>query len=91
MLSAVSPMPNSDDQAIPFNDVATAVIACFVAVERDFALATAAALAAYGLAGERAAQIAQGPGTFPAHLMDALAGLTSEAVQRGARIQEECR
>lgn len=71
--------------------MATAVIACFVAVEPDFTLASAAALAAYGLAGERAAQIAQGPGTFPAHLMDALAGLTSETVQRGARIQEECR
>lgn len=68
--------------------MATSVVAAFAAAEKDSAVAAASALAAYGLAGEIAAQRAQGPGTFQAHLFDALAGLTEEAIRAGARIQE---
>lgn len=69
--------------------MATAVTACFAAVEADFARAAAAALAAYGLAGEQAALASQGPGTFEPHLIDAFAALTEEAVAAGAHIEED--
>lgn len=66
--------------------MATAVVAAYAAVEPDYALAAAAALAAYGLAGEIAGARAQGPGTFQMHLFDALAGLTPEALRAGVRL-----
>jgi len=66
--------------------MATAVVAAYAAVEPDYALAAAAALATYGLAGEIAAGRSQGPGTFQMHLFDAMAGLTPEALQAGVRI-----
>ena len=69
--------------------MATSVIAAFAAVEKDSALAAAAALACYGLAGERAAEQAQGPGTFQMHLFDALAALDEDAVRAGARLEQE--
>jgi hydroxyethylthiazole kinase len=57
----------------------SALVAACRAVEPDAALAAAAALTAYGIAGEIAAERAQGPGSFAIHLIDALAGL-DEAV-----------
>jgi hydroxyethylthiazole kinase len=68
--------------------MATSVLACCAAVERDSTLAAAAALAVYGLAGELAADRATGPGTFQMHLFDALASLTEDQVRAGARIEE---
>lgn len=68
--------------------MATAVVAAYAAVERDYFSATASALAAYGLAGEIAAERSQGPGTFQMHLFDALAGLSEEALLAGVRIGE---
>lgn len=52
---------------------AGALIAACCAVESNFALAAAAALTAYGVAGEMAAETARGPGSFGVHLIDALA------------------
>jgi hydroxyethylthiazole kinase len=69
--------------------MATSVIAAFAAVEKDFALGAAAALACYGLAGERAAARAQGPGSFQMHLFDALAQLDEDAVRAGVRLQQD--
>jgi hydroxyethylthiazole kinase len=69
--------------------MATAVVASFAAVEPDYAGAAAAALAAYGLAGQIAAERAAGPGTFQMHLFDALAGLTADALLAGARLEVE--
>ena len=66
--------------------MATAIVAAYAAVEHDYVVAAAAALAAYGLAGQIAAERAQGPGTFQVHLFDAVAGLTEEALRAGARI-----
>lgn len=66
--------------------MATSVVAAYAAVEHDYVAAAAAALAAYGLAGQIAAERAQGPGTFQVHLFDALAGLTEEVLRSGARI-----
>jgi hydroxyethylthiazole kinase len=67
--------------------MSTAVTAAYAAVEKDYLLAAASALAAFGLAGEIAARDAAGPGTFHVRLYDALAGLTSEALKNGARIE----
>ncbi|HEY5255102.1 MAG TPA: hydroxyethylthiazole kinase, partial [Acidobacteriaceae bacterium] len=68
--------------------MATSVVAACAAVENDAVIATAAALAAYGLAGEFAAKKAQGPGTFQVQLFDAVAGLTEDALRNGIRISE---
>jgi hydroxyethylthiazole kinase len=67
----------------------TSVIAAFSAVEKDSALAAAAALACYGLAGEKAAERSQGPGSFQMHLFDTLAALTEDDVRSGVRIDLE--
>jgi hydroxyethylthiazole kinase len=69
--------------------MSTSVVASCAAVEKDAVHAAAAALAAYGLAGQIAAEKAQGPGTFQALLFDALAGLSQESLLAGMRIEEE--
>jgi hydroxyethylthiazole kinase len=58
----------------------SALVAACRAVEPDPALAAAAALTAYGIAGEIAAERAAGPGSFAMHLIDALAGLDEVAL-----------
>jgi hydroxyethylthiazole kinase len=68
--------------------MATSVVAACAAVEKDFVLATVAALAAYGLAAELAAAKSQGPGTFQVHLYDAVAGLSDDALRAGMRISD---
>ncbi len=67
--------------------MATTVVACYAAIERDSFVAATSALAVYGLAGEIAAHRAKGPGSFHVELYDALAGLTEEAVRSGVRIE----
>jgi hydroxyethylthiazole kinase len=49
-----------------------AFVCAALAVEADAWLATLAALAAFGVAGEIAAQVAQGPGSFAVGMIDAL-------------------
>ncbi|CAN7398178.1 hydroxyethylthiazole kinase [Bosea sp. LjRoot9] len=66
---------------------AGALIAAACAVESNPALAAAAALTAYGIAGEIAAERSNGPGSFAVALIDALAGI-DEATLR-ARMGEE--
>jgi len=68
--------------------MATTVIAIFCAVESDKLLATASALAVYGLAAQNAARGARGPGSFRTALLDCLYNLTPAEVMRGARIVE---
>jgi len=67
--------------------MSTTMVAAFAAVEKDYAFAAAAALAAFGLAGEKAAVGAKGPGSFHVALYDELAALTPEALRAGARIR----
>ncbi len=67
--------------------MATAVTAAYAAVEKDHAVASAAALAAFGLAGEIAAHDSPGPGTFHVRLYDALAQLTADRLRSSARIE----
>ncbi|MGA2766258.1 MAG: hydroxyethylthiazole kinase [Spirochaetia bacterium] len=68
--------------------MATTVIAIFCAVESDKLIATAAALASYGLAAQNAARGVKGPGSFRAALIDCLYNLKAADVARGVRIVE---
>lgn len=65
---------------------ATAIIGAFLAVDKDPVQATATALAYFGLAGEKAAEKADGPGSYQAALLDALYKITPEHLIAGARI-----
>lgn len=67
---------------------ATVIIGAFLAVEKDPVIASAAALAFFGLAGEQAALDAPGPGTFWQKVLDALYTISPEDLAAGARITE---
>jgi hydroxyethylthiazole kinase len=67
--------------------MSSAITGCFLAVARHTPLeAAAAALAAFGVAGEDAARAPKGPGSFHVGLYDALAGLAPETFDARARI-----
>ena len=65
----------------------SAVVAAFLTVEPDPVAATAEALAVYGLAAERAARAADGPGSLRWRLLDELAGLDEATLQEGVKIR----
>lgn len=65
---------------------ATTAISCFCAVEGDPLIATAAALGYYGLAGEEAAGVSNGPGSFQVALYDALFTLSEDRMLEALRI-----
>jgi len=64
----------------------TGIVAAFAAPASDRYEATVAAIVYYGLAGEQAAQRAEGPGSFPAAFIDALAAIDADPLDRGAGI-----
>ena len=67
--------------------MSSAITGCFLAVAGDWPLdAAAAALAAFGVAGEDASREAKGPGSFHVGLYDALAGLEPVTLDARARI-----
>jgi hydroxyethylthiazole kinase len=66
---------------------ATAIIGAFLAVEPHPLTAATTGLAYFGLAGEKAAAKASGPGTFQIALLDALYEMKEEELKAGARIQ----
>jgi len=66
--------------------MATSLVAAFAAVAEDSWMATTAAMVAMGVAGELAASQAGGPGTFRSHLLDAVAALDSEQLQRRQKL-----
>lgn len=66
--------------------MATTACACFLAVADEPLTAVAAALACYGLAGEKAAQISRGPGAFQSDLLDILAGLSPDEILEKLRV-----
>jgi hydroxyethylthiazole kinase len=68
--------------------MAASVTGVYNAVSRDRVTASAAALAAFGIAGEKAAERAAGPGSFKTALFDALSSLTPEDLGKYARIRE---
>jgi len=65
---------------------ASAVIGAFLAVESDPLVAAAQGLAVFGLAGERAAAQAHGPGSLRWRLVDELANLDEASLREGVRI-----
>jgi hydroxyethylthiazole kinase len=66
--------------------MATAVVAIFCAVESDRLAAATAALVCYGIAGQEAARVARGPGSFRAALLDSLYALSPAMVEAEARV-----
>ncbi|NBB70896.1 MAG: hydroxyethylthiazole kinase, partial [Alphaproteobacteria bacterium] len=64
----------------------TGVVGAFLAATADPMEATVGALALFGVAGERAASRAAGPGSFVAPYVDALATVDGEALAAGARL-----
>jgi len=67
--------------------MAASVTGVFAAESKDTVLASAAAFAAFGIAGERAAAGARGPCSFRTALLDELAALTPDDLARAARIK----
>ncbi len=65
--------------------MSSAVTGCFLAVEGSPLDAAVAALVAFGVAGEDAAQDAKGPGSFHVNLYDALAALDPGTLDDRAR------
>ncbi|MEM8551274.1 MAG: hydroxyethylthiazole kinase [Pseudomonadota bacterium] len=64
------------------------LVSALVAVSEDAFTACVAAAALMGVAGEMAEEKAAGPGTFAAHLIDAVAALDGAAVARRMAIRE---
>lgn len=67
--------------------MASSVTGAFAAVESDRVLSSAAALAAFGVAGERAARAARGPYSFRTALFDDLYSLTPADLAAEARVR----
>jgi hydroxyethylthiazole kinase len=70
---------------------ASALCAAFAAVNPDHFAATAAAMAVMGIAGEIAAEKAEGPGSFPVIFLDTLFNLTGGEIERRLKIEESPR
>ena len=66
---------------------ASALVGAFVAVGTDPLVATVAALAVLGVAGEVAAERAEGPGTLQLHLLDALHSMDERTLAARARVR----
>ncbi|MCG8566135.1 MAG: hydroxyethylthiazole kinase [Desulfobacterales bacterium] len=64
---------------------ATAICGAFAAVNPDMAQAAAHAMAVMGIAGEMAADQAQGPGSLQMHFIDALYQLSADEIARRFR------
>lgn len=67
----------------------SAFIAAALVVEDDPLIATAAALIAFGVAGEVAAARSKGPGSFAVEIIDAIHGLTFETIVERTRVTVE--
>ncbi|MDO9555012.1 MAG: hydroxyethylthiazole kinase [Atribacterota bacterium] len=64
----------------------TSLIATFAAVCDDYVMASTGALVCFGLAGERAAVKAQGPGSFKVNLFDEVYNLNEEIIRKGLKV-----
>jgi hydroxyethylthiazole kinase len=68
---------------------ATVIIGAFLAVDPDPVTATTTGLAYFGLAGEKAAAIAQAPGSFMIAMLDSLYTLDEKDMEKGAKIHSQ--
>jgi len=64
----------------------SALVAAALVVEPDAFIAASAALTAFGVAGEVAAEDATGPGSFASAIIDALYGLAGATLRRHAKV-----
>jgi hydroxyethylthiazole kinase len=67
---------------------ASALCGAFAAVEKDARVAVAQAMAVMGIAGEMAAQKADGPGSLQMHFLDILYRINREDIARLLKIEE---
>jgi hydroxyethylthiazole kinase len=67
--------------------MASSLVGAFAPTSEDHVATSTAALAAFGIAGERASARAAGPYAFKAALMDEVAALTPEDLSRSARLR----
>ncbi|MCA1915947.1 hydroxyethylthiazole kinase, partial [Methanospirillum hungatei] len=67
--------------------MAASVIGSCAAVTQDYLSASATGVASFGIAGERAAVDAAGPGSFKYRLFDSMASVTPDDLDRYARIR----
>ncbi|MCX6682474.1 MAG: hydroxyethylthiazole kinase [Methanoregula sp.] len=67
--------------------MAASLAGAFAAVAGDYVVSSAAALAAFGIAGEKAAALASGPYSFRTALFDELASLIPDDIVRDARVR----
>jgi len=63
----------------------TSLIATFAAVCDDYIMASTGALVCFGLAGERAAVKARGPGSFKVNLFDEIYNLNEKIICKGLK------
>ncbi|WP_236692680.1 hydroxyethylthiazole kinase [Aneurinibacillus tyrosinisolvens] len=66
----------------------TSIVGVYAAVEKDYAVAAAAALSTYGVAAELARQTVSAPGSYQIALLDALYSMEETQVREGVRILE---
>jgi len=69
------------------NCMITAAVGAFVAVEKDLALAAAAAVVCCGVTAEIAAESSKGPASFKTNFIDQLYNLTAEDVKKRQRVE----
>jgi hydroxyethylthiazole kinase len=67
--------------------MASSIVGAFAATSKDRLLTSGAAMAAFGIAGERAARKAHGPYSFKVNLFDEMARLTPNDLENEARIR----
>jgi len=67
--------------------MAASLIGAFVAVSSDYLISTAAALAAFGIAGERGAAITNGPYSFRTALIDEVSALCPDDLIQKSRVR----
>jgi hydroxyethylthiazole kinase len=65
---------------------ATAIVGAFAAINSNLLIAATHAMTVMGVAGEIAAQKAEGPGTMQLHFLDALYNLSAETLAERAKI-----
>jgi len=66
----------------------TALVGAFAAVNPSAMQAAAHAMAVMGIAGEMAAEHAEGPGSFQVHFLDALYRMQADDIERRLRAEE---
>jgi hydroxyethylthiazole kinase len=67
---------------------ATSIIGACIAVETDMHLAAVSAMAIMGIAGDMAAELSQGPGSFQVNFLDSLYQMSEEIIKEKVKVNE---